>query len=101
MSDIESRYFVRSFLRFLNKQISDNRFSSDALESLEVAIQCLENVYELNDEGGAGSGDDTNNPLSNFDLYELYSNALLNVSPERKEEAEGMKNEGIFEIFGF
>uniref|UniRef100_A0A336K8R8 CSON000625 protein n=1 Tax=Culicoides sonorensis TaxID=179676 RepID=A0A336K8R8_CULSO len=95
MSDIESRYFVRSFLRFLNKQISENKFSSDSLESLEVAVQCLENVFELNnDEQGAGNGDDKDNPLNNFDLYELYSNALLNVSPERKEEAEGMKNEG-------
>lgn len=96
MSDIESRYFVRSFLRFLNKQMSENKFSSDGLESLEVAIQCLENVYELNnDETGTGNGDDKDNPLNNFDLYELYSNALLNVGPERKEEAENMKNEGI------
>lgn len=96
MSDIEGRYFVRSFVRFLNKQISENKFGSDSLESLEVAIQCLENVYELNnDEAGTGNGDDSENPLNNFDLYELYSNTLLNVAPERKEEAEGMKNEGV------
>lgn len=96
MSDIEGRYFVRSFVRFLNKQISENKFGSDSLESLEVAIQCLENVYELNnDETGMGNGDDTENPLNNFDLYQLYVTTLLNVAPERKEQADGMKNDGL------
>ena len=50
MSNSEEKYFVRGFLRFLNRQIEDPMFSSDSKESLEVAIQCLENVYEITPE---------------------------------------------------
>ncbi|XP_063707185.1 small glutamine-rich tetratricopeptide repeat-containing protein alpha-like [Culicoides brevitarsis] len=91
MINNETRFFVRSFVRFLNKQIADGQLGNDSVESLEVVIQCLENVYEFNDETGA---DEKDNPINNFDLYELYSSTLLNVTPERKEEAESMKNEG-------
>lgn len=60
-------------------------------------MQCLENVYEVakpEDDKPEGAGDDKENPLNNFNLYDLYRNSLLVVSPERKEEAESMKNEG-------
>lgn len=40
------------------------------------------------------AGDDKENPLNNFNLFDLYRNSLLVVSPERKEEAESLKNEG-------
>lgn len=96
MSDIESRYFVRSFIRYLNKQIAEDKFTPDSIESLEVAIQCLENVFEISPaqaEGGA-STEDKDNPLNNFNLYDLYKNALLTVTPERKEQAEKLKNDG-------
>lgn len=36
MSDIESRFFVRAFIRFLHQEIEEGKFSSDSIESLEV-----------------------------------------------------------------
>lgn len=103
MSDIEAKFFVRAFLRFLNGQLQQPNISSDSRESLEVAIQCLENVYEIPpaaDGDGSASAeapaadDDAANPLNHIDLFELYRGAFTNVSPERKQEAETLKNEG-------
>lgn len=39
MSDIESRFFVRSFIRFLQKEIEEGKFSGDSIESIEVWIE--------------------------------------------------------------
>lgn len=100
MSDIEAKFFVRAFLRFLNAQLEQPNFSSDSRESLEVAIQCLENVYEIppaegsGDAGTAPADDDEANPLNHIDLFEVYRSAFTNVSTERKAEAETLKNEG-------
>ncbi|XP_058453850.1 small glutamine-rich tetratricopeptide repeat-containing protein beta-like [Malaya genurostris] len=95
MSDIEAKYFVRSFIRFLNSQLEQPNFSSDSRESLEVAIQCLENVYEITpEEGGGEGGSSQENPLNHIDLFEVYRGTFTNVSPERKQEAENLKNEG-------
>lgn len=100
MSDIEAKFFVRAFLRFLNSQLEQPNFSSDSRESLEVAIQCLENVYEIPTAASAAEGepapvdDDAANPLNHIDLFEVYRGAFSNVSPERKQEAETLKNEG-------
>lgn len=101
MSDIEAKFFVRAFLRFLNAQLEQPNFSSDSRESLEVAIQCLENVYEIPPAAAAAEGesapvqdDDAANPLNHIDLFEVYRSAFTNVSPERKQEAETLKNEG-------
>lgn len=91
MSDIEAKYFVRSFIRFLNGQLEQPNFSSDSRESLEVAIQCLENVYEIGQEEGDNSQE---NPLNHIDLFDVYRSTFTNVSPERKQEAENLKNEG-------
>lgn len=92
MSDIEAKYFVRAFIRFLNGQVEQPNFSSDSRESLEVAIQCLENVYEIGPEEGGDNSQE--NPLNHIDLFEVYRSAFTNVSPERKQEAENLKNEG-------
>lgn len=94
MSDIEAKFFVRAFLRFLNAQLEQPNFSSDSRESLEVAIQCLENVYEIPPADGAEKSDDETNPLNHIDLFEVYRGAFTNVSTERKAEAETLKNEG-------
>ncbi|XP_055587405.1 small glutamine-rich tetratricopeptide repeat-containing protein beta-like [Uranotaenia lowii] len=104
MSDIEAKFFVRAFIRFLNGQLEQPAFNSDSRESLEVAIQCLENVYEINAGGGGdgsesgasagGTSGDRDDPLNHIDLFEVFRNAFTNVSPERKQEAENLKNEG-------
>lgn len=108
MSNIE-KAFVRGFIKFLNKQITEK--NSEAGESLEgmkkivwiiytiitrftwfslhtVAVQCLESCFELN------QNDDASNPLNNVDLFDLFVNAYVNTNPESKQEAENLKNEG-------
>ncbi|XP_070505790.1 small glutamine-rich tetratricopeptide repeat-containing protein alpha [Chironomus tepperi] len=85
MSNIE-KAFVRGFIKFLNKQITEK--NSEAGESLEVAVQCLESCFELN------QNDDASNPLNNVDLFDLFVNAYVNSNPESKKEAENLKNEG-------
>lgn len=86
MSNIEN-YFVRGFIKFLNKQIQEK--SSEQSESLEVAVQCLESCFELNQED-----ENTANPLNNVDLFELFVNTYVTVNPDRKAEAEQLKNDG-------
>lgn len=85
MSNIE-KSFVRGFIKFLNKQIQEK--NSESAESLEVAVQCLESCFEL------GQDEDVGNPLNNVDLFELFINSYVNINPERKNEAENLKNEG-------
>ena len=53
-----------------------------------MAIQCLESCFELS------KSDDSNNPLNNVDLFELFVSSYVNIKPESKEEAEELKNEG-------
>lgn len=93
---LDAKYFVRSFIRFLAKQIDQPNFNEDSRESLEVAIQCLENVYELHDgaEAAGASEKREEDPRNHVDLFELYCNTYVEVSPERKQEAEALKNDG-------
>lgn len=104
----ETKYFVQAFLRFLQNQIDKCNFSPDIVESLEVAAQCLETAYDLPSlssggaDGSSTSGDgtaatsttDTDNPLNYIDLYEIYQNTCCTISPDRKQDAENIKNEG-------
>lgn len=91
MSSLEEKYFLRSITRFLHSQLEQPTVSEDSKESLEVAIQCLETVYELNVED---PDFDKENPLNHIDLFEVFRSAFTNVTPERKAEAESLKNEG-------
>lgn len=97
----ETKYFVRAFLRFLQKQIDECNFSADVVESLEVAGQCLETAYDLpllngegNESTGNASGGSNDHPLNHIDLYELFRSTCCVVSADRKLEAENIKNEG-------
>lgn len=102
--DTESKYFVAAFLRFIQKQIDTCNFSADTIESLEVAGQCLETAYDLpslssgNGSVAAtaadGSSISDDNPLNHIDLYEIYRSTCCAISPDRKQEAENIKNEG-------
>lgn len=101
MSNTEEKFFVRAFLRFLNKQAIERQFPADIQESLDVAIQCLETVYEISETGNenvatsSGSvSNDANNPLNHVDLFELFHGKYIDVSPTNKEESEKYKNEG-------
>lgn len=101
-TELETKYFVRAFLRFLQKQIDECNFSPDIVESLEVAGQCLETAYDLpslsGDSTEANDGNtaiaSSDHPLNHVDLYELFRSTCCVVSAERKSEAENVKNEG-------
>lgn len=48
----------------------------------------MENCFELSQE------EDSSNPLNNVDLFDLFVNSYVTVNPERKTEAENLKNDG-------
>lgn len=102
MSDIETKYFVQAFVRFLNQQISDSGFPADTAESLEVAVQCLETAYNLpvepaSTDAASGSGESgtvpATDPMTHVDLLQLFHDACAG-HPDRKREADQVKNEG-------
>lgn len=90
----ETKYFVRAFIRFLQNQIDSGGFSSDIVESLEVAGQCLETAFELHAHEAGTSDLNEEHPLNHIDLYEVYRTTCCTISPDRKLEAENIKNEG-------
>lgn len=47
MTEEDTQKFVQAFIRFIYKQMDNRRFPKDIVDSLEVAIQCLETVFEL------------------------------------------------------
>lgn len=56
---------------------------SDQEEALEVAVQCLESVYNCEQSDGESSND----PLSQIDIFQLYLDSVSS-SPEKKEQGE-------------
>lgn len=90
----ETKYFVQAFLRFLQQQIDTCNFSTDIVESLEVAGQCLETAYDLPSLGSTATSSADDNPLNHIDLYEIFDSTCLKISPERKQTAESIKNDG-------
>lgn len=95
--DIETRHFVQSFVRFLTQQIAaDGLFSPDIVESLEVASQCLETAYNLPIDMPEYQSDMdgiVDDPMPHIDVRELFR-ATCSGHPQRKREAEEVKNEG-------
>lgn len=90
------KHLVASIVHFLNDQMTNGGLSSDAVESLEVAVQCLESAYDVS---GADNSLRPNTPL--LDIFRDYSGTLdeaddlpPEVSPEKKAEAEKLKAEG-------
>lgn len=100
MSDTKRLAF--SILQFLHEQMHSGQLSSDAKESLEVAVQCLETAYEI-------STDDQSLAVP-LTLQEIFSAATANfptqsqannnsscndsLSDEARAEAERLKTEG-------
>lgn len=99
-ADIETKFFVQSFVRFLNSQIGSSTFPADIVESLEVASQCLETAYNLPVEAPptpaatpAAAAPAAADPMVHIDLREMFR-ACCAGHPERKREADALKNEG-------
>lgn len=96
MSDVPTQYFVQAFVRFLNQQISAGGYPADTSESLEVAVQCLETAYNLPVEvptDAASTAATIVDPMTHVDLLQLFLDSCAG-HPERKREAEQVKNEG-------
>jgi small glutamine-rich tetratricopeptide repeat-containing protein alpha len=94
MADVKR--LVASIIQFLGEQLGVQELSTDAKESLEVAIQCLESAYEVSSSDA--------HLLPSKTLVEIYSDAVkgepvkeepqVAVTEEAKAEAENLKNEG-------
>jgi len=87
---------VYSIIQFLGNELTTGNLNTDAAESLEVAIQCLESAYGI-------SRDDANTDLQvPMPLLEMFSTVTGQPegseekppTDEDKAEAERLKNEG-------
>ncbi|XP_075249622.1 small glutamine-rich tetratricopeptide repeat-containing protein beta-like [Convolutriloba macropyga] len=94
-AEIDSkRKLIFSILSFLNDEMSSTELDSDSKESLEVACQCLENVYSVS----STNPEDRRHLFTPASLPSILQAHLEQsqkpVSPEDKEAAERLKNEG-------
>uniref|UniRef100_A0A6Q2YFJ9 Small glutamine-rich tetratricopeptide repeat-containing protein beta n=1 Tax=Esox lucius TaxID=8010 RepID=A0A6Q2YFJ9_ESOLU len=84
-----------SIVQFLRDQTHCGALNSDEQESLEVAIQCLENTFKINASDCHLAAPQ---PLTEIFLNSLLKNNLVlpetSPSPEDTERAEQLKNEG-------
>lgn len=93
---------VFSILKFFEDQKTSGKLDDEAVESLEVAIQCLESVYKVNTH----SEENTQKyavPMNLLDIFtaqmneaesDMASLSLHEATPEQKEAAEKLKNKG-------
>ncbi|XP_035826053.1 small glutamine-rich tetratricopeptide repeat-containing protein alpha [Aplysia californica] len=100
MADVHKLVF--SILKFLGDQKTSGQLDDEAVESLEVAIQCLEQVYKVNtcSEENVQKYSVQQNLLDIFNAQlsetesDMASLSLHEASPDQKEEAERLKNKG-------
>ncbi|XP_050314564.1 small glutamine-rich tetratricopeptide repeat-containing protein beta-like [Anthonomus grandis grandis] len=83
--DSKKRILVNNVINFLRDELSGNSLSDEKKESLEVAIQCLETAFEV--ENGEC--------IEKVDLLSLISEKqTVVVTEEQKAKAEEHKNKG-------
>lgn len=99
MSDTKRLAF--SILQFLHEQLNSGNLTSDAKESLEVAVQCLETAYEISTDDQSLAVPLTlpeifNAATANFPMQsQANNNSSPNcLSEEQRAEAERLKTEG-------
>ncbi|XP_033821773.1 small glutamine-rich tetratricopeptide repeat-containing protein alpha [Periophthalmus magnuspinnatus] len=99
MSDTKRLAF--SILQFLHDQLHSGSLTSDAKESLEVAVQCLETAYEISTDDQSLAVPMTlpeifNDATAKFPAQsQANNNATPNcLSDEQRAEAEALKSEG-------
>ncbi|GFN87116.1 small glutamine-rich tetratricopeptide repeat-containing protein alpha-like [Plakobranchus ocellatus] len=100
MADVHKLVF--SILKFLEDQKTSGQLDDEAVESLEVAVQCLEQVYKINtsEEEHVRKYMVPQNLLDMFNAQlletesDLATLSLHEATPEQKEEAEKYKNKG-------
>ncbi|XP_063711922.1 small glutamine-rich tetratricopeptide repeat-containing protein beta-like [Symsagittifera roscoffensis] len=93
-SSSSKRKLIFSMLTFLNDEMNSDLVDSDAKESLEVATQCLENVYSVS----LTNPEDRRHLFTPTSIQSIFEAYLVQhdkpTSPEDKAEAEKLKNEG-------
>lgn len=86
---------VFSIMRYLQDQIKSGQHSSDSVESLEVALDCIGQVYHLD----LASQEDTATYSIEKSLEEIFSTAAPSVpSSSAKRQAEAFKTQGNVHI---
>jgi len=87
---------VYSIIQFLGNELQSGNLTSDAAESLEVAIQCLESAYGINRDDGSTQLQVAMPLLEMFTTVTGQSDGADDKQPtdEDKAEAERLKNEG-------
>uniref|UniRef100_A0A8W8NRH0 SGTA homodimerisation domain-containing protein n=1 Tax=Magallana gigas TaxID=29159 RepID=A0A8W8NRH0_MAGGI len=101
MADVNKLAF--SIVKFLKDQTTQESLSEDAIESLEVAIQCLESAYSIDTQDESHIAkyqvqrnllDIFNSQISSEPESDFSTLSLHEPTPEEKEKAEKLKNEG-------
>lgn len=101
MADVNKLVF--SIIRFLQDQKTNSALDEEKVESIEVALQCLESAYDLDtsDEYTVSKYQVQRNLLDIFNSQlgvdadsDFSSLSLHEATPEEKEEAENLKNKG-------
>lgn len=90
----EVNRLVASIIQFLNEQREGSQLSSDAKESLEVAVQCLESAFGVSQQDTAALG--CGKPLEQVFADGLKVESALPPEPTEADraEAERLKEEG-------
>jgi len=70
----------------LKKEISSKRLSDEAAESLEVAVQCIEEAYKLEDKSHVS--------INSTPLLQIFQNRNFQTNLNEKADAERLKAEG-------
>lgn len=107
MSDPVQKLFVKSFITYLKTQIDGQLLAADALESLEVAVQCLQAAFDIGEgdeepqpatadstPSGSTSTNTTAVNENDIDLFEMFQSLFIERNPKSLEMAEQIKNEG-------
>lgn len=116
MPDEVQKIFVCSFIGYLKKQVGNQALTADAQESVEVAIQCLQAAFDIDEDENladlqAGDCRSSINASSVFDassststitavegkeidLFELFQSLYIERNPQSLQIAESIKNDG-------
>ncbi|XP_055838204.1 small glutamine-rich tetratricopeptide repeat-containing protein beta [Episyrphus balteatus] len=107
MSDPVQKLFVKSFIGYLKTQVEGQLLAADALESLEVAVQCLQAAFDINEEeeaqaepvaeatpSGSTAAPTPSLTENEIDLFEMFQSLFIERNPKSLEMAEQIKNEG-------
>ncbi|KAK0417146.1 hypothetical protein QR680_012852 [Steinernema hermaphroditum] len=90
LTEVEQNFAV-SFIQFLRQKVSANECNNEQIEALEVAVQCLEGAFDLNDGHYAFQ---PAKPL--FEVFKKSEEGDANHGSveQQKDEANRLKEEG-------